>query len=443
MRREQVIDNALTNFDLFQVAESPVEYLSLVGKLQDGLRGDKPFSNVDVLFIQHHLGSFIGNLNAMKASGLNPDRAWFIDIPYSTNTDVVDKLSDLDFSKDQMTTPFDDPLSSYSDAQERRVSNLMQALEEREDPRPLLVIDDGAYFSRYLNWLKEHDPDRLSHYLGASVVEQTTRGHRYLCNDALEIISRCNISVVSIVKCRTKKMFEGPFVGAAVPRALRRTIGDQRLSSAKYLAIIGCGIVGEAVVRELSRICPDTKIDVVGTDPCVREKASSFSKNCEGVIQLRENQEYDIVFGCTGYNSFHLEQRKLLADNAILASGSSAAIEFNRMGFIELADKYEDDEIEVLNRQETISQGIHAEIHLRHERGKKFSFLNAGFPVNFDGRLESLPSIMIQATHGLLFKAGIQSLSQNSAGINTIDPDDDNWIFNMAVSELAASLELG
>ncbi|MCK4833959.1 MAG: hypothetical protein KAT12_04245, partial [Gammaproteobacteria bacterium] len=380
MNHEQIIEKALVNYDLFQVAESPPEYLPLVAKLQERLGSDKPFANVDVLFIQHHLASFIGNLNAMKASGLSPDRTWFIDIPYSTSTEVVDKLGDLDFFKHQMTDLFDEPLSNYNHAQAQRVASLMKALEEREDPCPLLVIDDGAYFVRYLNGLKDHDPDRLHHYAGTSVVEQTTRGHRYLCNEALEVISRCNLSVISIAKCRTKKIFEGPFVGAAVPRALRRAVGDARLTSAKHLAIIGSGVVGEATIRELSRICPDTKIDVVDTDPFTREKASRFSKNCEGVPHLCNNKEYDIIFGCTGYNSFHLEQRKLLADNAILASGSSAAIEFNRTGFIELADKYVDDEIEVINRQETISQGIHAAIHLRHENGKRFSFLNAGFP---------------------------------------------------------------
>ena len=46
MRREQVIDNALINFDLFQVAESPVEYLSLVGKLQDGLEAISHFQTL-------------------------------------------------------------------------------------------------------------------------------------------------------------------------------------------------------------------------------------------------------------------------------------------------------------------------------------------------------------------------------------------------------------
>ena len=318
----------------------------------------------------------------------------------------------------------------------------MEIIENREDPRPLLVIDDGAYFARYLNSLYTNSPNKLDHYVGTTVVEQTTRGHRYLCNNALDVLLRCGISVVSIAKCKTKKEFEGPFIGAAVSRALKRAIGKGRISDSKHIAVIGCGVVGEATIREICRICPDTKIDAIDIDGSARLKASRFSNKCEGLPQLRDDREYDIVFGCTGYNSFHLDQRKLLADNALLASGSSAAIEFNRTGFIELANRYEDDEIEILNKTETISKGIHAEIFIRQEKGKTFSFLNAGFPVNFDGKLECLPTIIIQATHGLLFVASIQALAQKGPGINTVDPDHDKWIFKRAVSDLANTPEL-
>jgi hypothetical protein len=442
MKSNLVIEKALNNFELFQIPESPPQNLALLEELQHRLRKTKPFANIDVLFIQHHLGPFIGRLHSMIASGLDPDRSWFVDIPYSTNSNVVEKLGQLGFPAHQRTPRFDDPLSNYGSAQAQRVASLMEILAKREDPRPLLVIDDGAYFARYLNSLKTYAPNQLDSFVGTSLVEQTTRGHRYLCNEALEVIMRCRLSVVSIARCITKSEFEGPFVGAAVSRAIKRSIGQERISNARHIAVIGCGVVGEATVREICRICPDARIDVVDVDPSVRAKASHLAKYCEGLPQLRDYWEYDIVLGCTGYNSFHLDQRRLLADDAILASGSSAAIEFNREGFIELADQYEDDEIEIVNREKTISQGIHAPIFLRQERGKIFSFLNAGFPVNFDGRIECLPTKIIQATHGLLFAAGIQALARKGSGINTVNPDDDKWIFKRAVSELSNSPEL-
>ena len=442
MKPNLVIERALEDFDSFPMPESPPENLSLVEGLRHRLRGTKPFANIDFLFIQHHLGPFIGRLHSMIASGLEPSRAWFIDIPYSTNSGVVEKLGELGFPVNQMVARFDDPLADYGSAQAQRVSSLMESLAGRVDPRPLMVIDDGAYFARYLNSLSTHAPRQLEPFVGTSVVEQTTRGHRYLCDNAREVIVRCGLSVVSIARCKTKNEFEGPFIGAGVSRAIRRSIGEERICNANRIAVIGCGVVGEATVRGMWRICPDAKIDVVDVDATARAKASRLSVNCEGLPRLRDDREYDIVVGCTGYNSIHLDQRKLLADEAVLASGSSAAIEFNRAGFIELADRYDDDEIEVLHRTRTTSEGIHSEIFLRQEKGKTFSFLNAGFPVNFDGKLENLPTKMIQPTHGLLFMASIQALAQRGPSISTINPDDDEWIFQRAVSELASSSEL-
>jgi len=441
MNPNQVIEKALKKYDSFQMPETPPENLSLLEGLQDRLRNNKPFANVDVLFIQHHLGPFIGRLHAMIESGLDLNRTWFVDIPYSTNQDVVEKLVELGFSERQMSVRFNDPLEIYDSAQAQRVSSLMERIAEREDPRPLLVVDDGAYFARYLNDLKTNSPILLERYVGTSVVEQTTRGHRYLFDHAHEVISRCGLSMVSIARCKTKKEIEAPFIGAAVSRALKQSIGEERICNAKHIAVIGFGVVGEKTVEEICRFYPEADIDIVDIDADARAKASEAGENCEGFPQLRDDREYDIVLGCTGYNSFHLDQRKLLADEAVLASGSSAAIEFNRAGFIELADQYDYDEIEIVNRTKTISEGIHAEIIMR-EKEKTFSFLNAGFPVNFDGKLECLPTKMIQATHGLLFMAGIQSLTQEGSGITTINPDEDEWIFNRAVRELSNSLEM-
>lgn len=437
-----VIEKAINNFDSFAMPRSPPESLSLLNYMQSNIQKAQPFADIDVLFIQHHLGPFIGRLNAMKLNGLDPDRSWFIDIPYSTNKDVSNKLKEMGFSKRHRAKQFDDPLSDYNASQAHRVASLIKVLERRKNPRPLLVIDDGAYFIRYLNSLLTHLPSKLNRYVGTSVVEQTTRGHRYIFNQGLEVIKKCGLSVVTIAKCKTKKEFEGPFIGAAVSRAMRRSIGDDRILNAQRIGVIGYGVVGEATVREICRICPDAKVDVADIEAGARAKASLLSDQCDGLSQLDDRKEYDIVLGCTGYNSFHLDQRKMLADGAVLASGSSAAIEFNRAGFIELADKYDNDAIELLNKEKAVAAGIHANICMRQENGKCFEFLNAGFPVNFDGRIECLPTIVIQATHGLLFMAGIQALSQKGMGIDTIASDLDQWIFELAVKELSESPEV-
>ncbi|MGZ4864564.1 MAG: hypothetical protein ACXV5H_07095 [Halobacteriota archaeon] len=101
-------------------------------------------------------------------------------------------------------------------------------------------------------------------------------------------------------------------------------------------------------------------------------------------------------------------------------SGSSAAVEFNRAGFVELADRYPNDDLKVLAQSSTKKQGIHATITIQQEGRKKFSFLNACFPINFDGRVECVPARIMQATHTLLYAAAIQSLKQTKRGLDPI-----------------------
>jgi S-adenosylhomocysteine hydrolase len=350
----------------------------------------------------------------------------------------VSYLTDDDFQPNQMSEIFNHPLKDYCTVQERRVADVMESFAKRPDPQPMLVIDDGAYFLRYLKQCDDSNSEFSDAFRNASVVEQTTRGHRYVVDHALDIIKKYEISVVSIAKCKTKTYFEAPFIGAAVARALRNTLTEEDILRATRIGVIGYGAVGQAVVRELLRMDPKAIIDVVDIQYEARQKVSSLARpRCRGTAQLETDASYDIILGCTGYNSFHLGQRYLLSNGAILASGSSAAIEFNRTKFIELADQSEDDDIEVVNREKTIEAGIHSPITLRHDGGKTFTFLNAGFPINFDGRLECLPAQIIQATHALMYQASVQTLSQPNGGVNAIDPRDDDWTFRRSLSYLS------
>ncbi len=432
----RIFEDALNQFELLQISDKPKKNLRLLDKLRkERLKGIN-FDSYDVVFIQHHLGPFVARICSMYEDGLNPERSWFIDIPYSTHSKVIEFLQAEGCPKKNFLSRFNNPLANYSDAQKYRVQEMMELLMNRDTSRQLLVVDDGAYFLRYLNDLKNYSPEKLKSFKNVRVVEQTTRGHRYIFNHALELIKLLNISVVTIARCRTKVEFEGPFIGAAVSRAVKQRLEKMPLASMKKIAIIGFGPVGKATLKEILRKNISASIDIIDIDSEARELAASFHSKCRGLTQLDERVQYELVVGCTGYNSFQLNQRRLLADQAILASGSSAAIEFNRAGFIDLAEKFPDDEIEILEKEETIQKGIHADIKLQQEGGKIFSFLNAGFPVNFDGKLECLPEFIIQATHGLLYYAGVQAIQQQYPGVNTVEPEIDQWLLENAIKEL-------
>jgi hypothetical protein len=289
-----------------------------------------------------------------------------------------------------------------------------------------------------LDLIKTENSEKLNYYVGTKVVEQTTRGHKLILNQSLDLIQQCKIPLVSIARCKTKRDFEGPFIGASMSRAFSKSVGKSKLKNAKRIAVIGCGTVGEATIKELRRTHPSKVIDAIDIDYETRERVKT-SYNCSSYPHLPSNRLYDVVFGCTGYTSFHYDQIHQLADNAVLASGSSAAIEFNRSRFIELAEMDDNDDIEILNQEETINKGIRAEIAIRHNN-QTFSFLHAGFPINFDGEIECVPVDIIQSTHALLIMGCVQVLSQNNPGINGLDPSIDKIVYDASLLQLAEQL---
>ena len=170
------------------------------------------FRDLDVLFIQHcFLAPFIGRINAMIDYGkLDPDKVWLVDIPYSSNNEVRTELNKI-ISKDKISPKYDNPLLKYKDTQQTRVVNAIRDIAQ-ESKNKLLCVDDGAYFIRNLIELENTDSKLVENLCNRpiSVVEQTTRGHRYFTDketkkEYTQFLERNNISVVSIARTKTKK----------------------------------------------------------------------------------------------------------------------------------------------------------------------------------------------------------------------------------------------
>ncbi len=428
---------ALERFAEEEIPEDPPLRLPLL----DAYRGYKgstgDYADVEVLFIQHHLGPFLARLRAMFDDGLQRENCWFVDIPYSTNERVREEIRQLGVPAEQMSPPFRDPLAPYSKCQIDRVKDAIRKLSSRKSGCRLLVVDDGAYFIRAVTELRTAS-SAIPHLLQGktAIVEQTTRGSRYLQEARYcRTVEQLEAPVVSVARCRTKIQFEGPFIGAAVSRSVVRALGRAGRLEAGLgrVAILGFGTVGMATFRALRSHRHDGRIDVVDTD--TSKHGTIAAAGGTPSERLPRAKAYDLVVGCTGYGSFAWQDRTQLAQDAWLVSGSSAAVEFNRGDFIERANADPNDEIEVIEPDQTREQGIRATIRFR-DGDRRFSFLHAGFPVNFDGQVECLPARMIQATHALLYSAGLQALRSRRPGVARIDAGDDAWILREALRRL-------
>lgn len=283
-------------------------------------------------------------------------------------------------------------------------------------------------------------------------MEQTTRGHRLLFGgdspqrkrEALDpperpteyraALEEIGAPVVSIARCETKTWFEGPVIGAAVRTAVVARLAEHcvDLTQLDRIGVIGFGTVGREVFLRLATLLPDASIDVI---ECDRKK--HFKIKADGgrpLSRLPCRGDYQLLVGCTGYTSFDVEDRRCLAKSATLISCSSAAVEFNRMRFVEKANELPNDEFEIRS-PEPGSGDIRATISFT-DGYRTIEFLHAGFPVNFDGEMEHIPYRFIQVTHALLYAAAMQALEVEGPELQWIAPATDEWVLEQALRSL-------
>ena len=436
------ITAALDNFD-FSADSIGIPQLPLLDDYRQHY-GSVDLSGHSLLVIQHQLGTTVPLVSALIDDGIDPSRVWFVDIPYSTHLDVREALLQLAGSLNRCPAPFTDPLVDYASAQLTRVIATLFDMLNHHHNTDLVVLDDGAYFLRALSVLHAISHEAARAFEGARMIEQTTRGHEFLKSHADEL-RQLGIRALSIARAQTKLQFEAPFIGASVATALASKARALRPEGIDHVAVLGYGAVGEACARQLHHEFPRANMTIVDSDEKRLQLATTVYPNAKVQARLADTEprhpeelgHFDLVVGCTGRNSFTLQDRHLLAPNAILASGSSAAVEFDRAGFVDLADYRENDEIEILNRAETHARGIHADIGLRFERGVEVTFANAGFPVNFNGRRECLPDTAIQPTRCLMYAAVQQSFEQQETVLHRLGNDADEWIHTEGLARLA------
>ena len=383
--------------------------------------------DVSVLFIQHHLAPFIGRLKQMKNNGMMPNATWFVDIPYSSNEKVISKIKN-EFTSYDFPNQYKDPLDNYTKSQLERVKSTVREIIE-SNPSKILVVDDGAYFIRALHDIFISDAETLySLQNKVYIVEQTTRGHRYLKSKKYQtIIEILNSPVVSIARSNTKLDIESPFIGIACIKSIERNQRIRsKLKSNKNLniGIIGFGAIGEAVLQSVRKIAMKNKrMDVIEID---YTKWADIEKAGGNPISDFNKNKYDILFGCTGYKSFGWNDRIKVNNDGLLVSVSSASIEFSRQNFIEFANLYPDDPIEIEIAEP--EKGIHSDLLFKNV-DSRFYFINGGFPVNFTGERECLPLKFIQPTHALLYAASYQVLNQPRPGVHPLLDEYDYWIY--------------
>jgi hypothetical protein len=142
--------------------------------------------------------------------------------------------------------------------------------------------------------------------------------------------------------------------------------------------------------------------------------------------QIQATPQFDLVIGCSGRASFHVGDHVYLNNHAVLASASSGSVELSRRDFIELADESKFDDIEI-ERSKIDLNDVHSDIPIRL-LDKQITVLNGGFPINFDGRVNCVPSKYIQPTVAMMVMASIQATREKRKGLVGLNGNFCKWL---------------
>jgi hypothetical protein len=411
--------------EFFAPDEPLSEHLPLLDAWLQELGSGQPLAGMTALLVQHQLSNQVPMMRALLTLGLAPERTWWLDIPYTSHAAVRAYVRDsLGVPEGQMAVSRFPVLDPYAPFQHRRVVEMLLAVV-RDSPGPLLVLDDGAYVLEALASLAPaRRPPRIA------IVEQTTRGFiKYDGNATLRQVAR-DLPLVDVARSTPKRELEPPFIAMAICAALQphlekhfpRGLGGRCL-------VLGYGAIGEQVASFVRHHfgLPRESVHIHDLSPgkaalAARRKYPAWDRND---FECR----FRLVIGCSGSASFAVSDSVFLEDGALLVSASSGAVELSRQEFIELADASASDDI-AIDRHAFDLSDVHAAIPIRLV-DRTATFINAGFPVNFDGRQTVCPTRYIQPTPTMMVAAAVQAaeaLRRGERGVLELDRRFCEWV---------------
>jgi S-adenosylhomocysteine hydrolase len=420
---------ALTHW---QITNEIPQRLPLLDRWLERAAQVRPLEGVTVLNIQHQLGNHVPQTRALIELGVSPSYLHWIEIPYSATPAVRAVLYGLGIPEKNILVSDFRLLEDYASYQRARVQHFLRAVAD-DPPERLLVLDDGAYMLETLAAMRRPLPS-------IAIVEQTTRGlikiedNRALAQRAREF------RIVNVARSRPKATLEPPFIAIAVTDALAQRAGPLiKPTAGDRCLVLGYGVIGKQVAAFLATQLgfPRSSIHVFDV---IAERMRDASADGFRTWTMEESVRFHLIVGCSGRASFHAGDYVFLEDGAVLASATSGTVELSREDFIELADAVPDDDIWI-DRKELDERRVHSDIHF-HFVDRSATFLNGGFPINFDGRVNCVPPHYIQATPTMMCAASVQAVSAATTGLIELDPDFCNWLDREFRSELADEASL-
>lgn len=417
--------------DFYKIDQSIPRELPLLNKWIDAQPEKDVLKGVAVLCIQHQLGNHYPQTQALTRLGLDPNQLIWIDVPYTATPEVRQAMiEELKIPEDNFHIHSFKVLDRYPPYQIDRVQRIFADLLS-DPPRRLVVLDDGAYFIEAASCFAKQLP-------AVAIVEQTTRGLIKIEENAALNEYLCRIPLINVARSAPKKTLEPPFIGRAVCDSLFHHIGPYISKYQKLRCLVlGFGAIGQQVAEFLPRKIGFDRSRVHVCDPDDKREKAALEAGFSLWDRNNFRDLFHLVIGCSGHRSFTFGDRVYLENGAILASASSGTVELSRQDFIEIAAISEIDDISV-SKDGLDECNVHSDLHI-HLVDRSVTFVNGGFPVNFDGRVNCIPGRYIQPTPTMMVAATVQAvkaIDNQQKGKIELDAAFCNWIDDAFRKEL-------
>jgi S-adenosylhomocysteine hydrolase len=332
--------------------------------------------------VQHILSTTGSLFHSLIELGAQPSNIFVLGKCYSTNSDVLEEMERLGIHVSGGKIPL--MYGAFSLTIEEEIRELWSVVRERKQnsqSKKMIVIDDGGKCLTSLpGWVKKE------HWKVVGI-EQTTSGIK-----PNELFA---YPLIKVASSAAKRAIESPMIAEAVSKRICHSVTS---SDNTTYGIVGYGNIGKAVFKALSLQGCDVLVHDLLPQSTLNIPRAKIRRDIQSLIK-----EAQFILGCTG-DDIIINPKDTFKDiegQKILASCSSGDYEFKTLLSYEYKFLFRDDKAtNPLN-----------DIEIQYppaNNSLEITILRGGFPVNFDGSPESVPSTDIQLTRGLLLGAVIQ-----------------------------------
>ena len=357
-----------------------------------------PFQGCLVVGMQHMLGTTVDMFQVMKRLGL--EQAVVGSKLYSDSQICIEAFKKLGYNHVGCQEPTGYGLYNESIVKDihKIWENALQVIKNRSIDS-IIIFDDGA--DLLLNIPNEIYRLCRSKGLFLVGIEQTRGGSNRTFFNGLPL------PIINVAGAGIKNRFEYQWVAKEVVRILSKDSLyniELQLGRKPRIGIIGYGVMGHAIVNELSQRAFQISI--------YDSKAASVSEN-SAVTHLSNAvvlvSGADVIIGCTGTdvtaNQAVFDALHYSSTPKWLVSASSKDLEFNY-----LLHKYQEQ-----ITQKYCTPDVLQTVVYRNYYGSAISLLRGGFPINFQNTIHSVSPEKIWPTRAGLLLASLMALKYRKA----------------------------